>query len=150
VPVCDTILLIGDYSRERLNLVQLCGCFRWRVRSIPSLSELRQCRMEAPSVLAVIFKIGDDPIATLASLRDLLPGARLIPSAPLANSHDWATLADAGAYHLFLEPFTEAEVRQGLGFLQADHGGWQSDSLRKPGPSLEQGDRKLLVRSQAV
>ena len=118
MPDRQAVLLIGDFSGERVSLTSTCAQFGWGVRAVSSFEEIHQ--LPVRNVAAVLLDLPPHRgHGMLAQVRQRFPDARLVACVTISQQHDWNDLVEAGAYYMLQRPFCETEVRQGLGFLRA-------------------------------
>jgi DNA-binding NtrC family response regulator len=113
-----TVLLVGDFSGERVDLSQISAQFGWMVEIVASPDDV--CHLpDTTSIIAGMIDLRLDGCAVLRKIRQQLPGARLVACCGFQPQSDWTELRDAGAYHMVRMPFDPVEVFQSLGFLYA-------------------------------
>jgi DNA-binding NtrC family response regulator len=126
-----------DFARLRAAATE----FGFNVETAGDVRELAADR-DSGNIAAVLFHrdvFGPrcSWLDALQLLESELPGVRLVASHRFAEAIDWASLADAGAYHALWLPLKDNELRQCLGFV------WQAEKRR----AEEQRPRPLPARS---
>jgi DNA-binding response OmpR family regulator len=115
------VVLLGDFSNERLDLISIGGDFGWSVDRAADLSGLEEIG-RSRTVIAVLLQAGALPIAwpdAMRAIRAVAPRARVIVCHKVDQAHSRTAMIDAGAFGVLLSPLAHSEVRQSLGFVWA-------------------------------
>lgn len=131
------MVLLGDFSNERLDLSFVGPDFGWTVAQASELSGLREIG-RSRTVLAVIIQAGALGVPwpdAMRAVRAAVPRARLILCYKIDQAHARTKMIDAGAFGVVLSPLANSEVRQALGFVWA--------SRIKPVPHVPSGAGKV-------
>jgi len=122
MPDRGCVVLLGDFSEERLDLTDVVRDFCWSVVQSADLSGLREIGREH-TVIAVLAKVetgGDTPWSeTMRAIRAAAPRARIIVCHKGVQANARTEMIDAGAFGVLLSPLAHSEVRQSLGFVWA-------------------------------
>lgn len=112
-----TVLLVGDFDNEHVDIAELCSRFGWAVKRVPSLTE--DMLLPHDEILARIVDItpGNGAAVQEGCRRD--PGNPWIACCRFGSSNPWLDSEDSGLFHLIRRPFHEREVLQSLGFVDA-------------------------------
>jgi DNA-binding NtrC family response regulator len=128
------VVLLGDFSNERLDVGSIVRDFSWSVVHASNLSELKEIG-RTRTVLAVLLQAAEPDLAWQGALRAIkaaAPRARIIVCHKVDQAHERAEMVDAGAFGVLLSPLAHSEVRQSLGFV------WASKIAPiKPSPALK-------------
>ncbi len=127
------VVLLGDFSDERLDLSSIERDFCWSVAQVPDLDGLNQVA-QAFTVAAVLIHAGTVNMPwrdAMRAIRAVAPRARVIVCHRGEQAQFRAEMIDSGAFGVLLAPLAQSEVRQSLGFI------WASRS-----PSLASVSRK--------
>ena len=115
------VVLLGDFSNERLDLASVGRDFSWSVAQASDLSALREiCRSR--TVLAVLIEAGAVSVPwpnAIRAIRGIAPRARIIGCHKVGQSHSRTEMVKSGAFGVLLLPLARSEVRQTLGFVWA-------------------------------
>jgi DNA-binding NtrC family response regulator len=115
------VVLLGDFSNERLDLAALGRDFGWsldRASDLSGLAEIGRSR----TVIAVLIQAGTLHLswhAVMRAVRAVAPRARIIVCHKVDQAHSRAEMVDSGAFGVLLSPLAYSEVRQSLGFVWA-------------------------------
>jgi len=115
------VVLLGDFSNERLDFTMIGRDFGWSTIKASDLSELRELG-RSDTVVAVLIQAGWLGLSwaeALQAVREALPHARAILCYRVDQAHSRSEMVDAGAFGVLLLPLAYAEVRQALGFVWA-------------------------------
>jgi len=118
------VVLLGDFSNERLDLKSIGRDFCWSVTQSLDLSGLREIG-RSRTVVAVLVQAGwAEALNTswsnaLRAVRAAAPRARIIVCHKVDQSDSRAAIVGAGAFGVLLSPLAHSEVRQSLGFVWA-------------------------------
>ncbi len=115
------IVLLGDFSNERLDLDAIGHDFGWSVDRASDLSELQEIG-RSRTVIAVLIQAGSLHLtwhAVMRAIRATAPRARIIVCHKVDQAHFRAEMVDSGAFGVLLSPLAHSEVRQSLGFVWA-------------------------------
>jgi DNA-binding NtrC family response regulator len=115
------VVLLGDFSNERLNLATIGRDFGWSTVKASDLSELRELG-QSETVVAVLIQagwLGQPWSESLRAVRETLPHAKAILCHRVDQAHSRIEMVDAGAFGVLMSPLAYAEVRQALGFVWA-------------------------------
>ena len=113
------VVLLGDFSNERLDLASIGQDFSWSVTHASDLTGLREiCQSRTVLVVLVKAERGAWPQA-LRAVRTAAPRARIIICHTVDQADSRAAMVDAGAFGVLLSPLAHSEVRQSLGFVWA-------------------------------
>lgn len=118
-----SVALLGDFSRERLDLDSLIGEFGWAACRVPDVQELTGlCAREA--VVAILIQAQPLPgslrwAEALRTTRKLAPNARAVICCSPDQMRERAAFIEQGAYSALMSPLNRSEVRQALGFVWA-------------------------------
>jgi hypothetical protein len=121
MPNRECLVLLGDFSNERLDLSVIERDFGWRVTQTPDMSGLREIS-RSNAVIAVLIhsdSLGLSWQEALRNSRAAAPMARLIMCHKVQQAHARTQMVDAGAFGVLLAPLAQSEVRQSLGFVWA-------------------------------
>jgi hypothetical protein len=127
VPVIATmanrgcVVLLGDFSNERLDLSAVGRDFGWSVDRASDLSELEEIG-RSRTVIAVLIQAGTLRLSwpdAMRAIRAVASRARVIVCHKVGQTHSRAEMVDSGAFGVLLSPLTHSEVRQSLGFVWA-------------------------------
>jgi DNA-binding NarL/FixJ family response regulator len=141
------VVLLGDFSNERIDLTSVVHDFGWSVSQASSLSELAEIG-RSRTVVAVLVQTGvlKMPLPEgLRAIRGVAPRGRIIVCHNVGQSHSRAAMIAAGAFGVLLSPLAQSEVRQSLGFVWA--------SKITPAPHVTSSARKTQqaeARAQRV
>jgi hypothetical protein len=131
-----TVVLLGSLRVDRPAMDHLVSAFGYLVKEVPTLRHLGNLD---DNLVAVFFSPNAMGLECDEALRHVLlaaPDALPIVCHGFAENVDWPRLVDAGAFHSLPMPFSNAEVRQTLGFV------WGAKSCSK--------NRSERVRSAAA
>lgn len=115
------IVLLGDFSNERLDLTSIGRDFGWSVSQTLNLAGLREIGRSS-TVVSVLLHAGALGLpwpAALRAVRAAEPQARIIVCHKADQAHSRTEMIDAGAFGVLLSPLAHSEVRQSLGFVWA-------------------------------
>ena len=115
------VVLLGDFSNERLDMGSIVRDFCWSVVHASNLSEIKEIGATR-TVLAVLLQAGDPDLTWQSALRAVkaaAPRARIIVCHKVDHAHARTEMVDAGAFGVLLSPLAHSEVRQSLGFVWA-------------------------------
>jgi DNA-binding NarL/FixJ family response regulator len=115
------VVLLGDFSNERLNLDFIGRDFCWSVDWTSDLSGLEEIG-RSRTVLAVLIQAGtlDRPWPdAMRAIRAVASRARIIVCHKVDQAQFRAEMVDSGAFGVLLSPLAHSEVRQSLGFVWA-------------------------------
>jgi DNA-binding NarL/FixJ family response regulator len=115
------VVLLGDFSNERLDLASIGHDFRWSVAPASGLSELREIGLTR-TVIAVLIQAGSLHLSwpdAMRAIRAVAPRARIIVCHKVDQAHFRAEMVESGAFGVLLSPLSQSEVRQSLGFVWA-------------------------------
>ena len=115
------VVLLGDFSNERLDFAMIGRDFGWSTAKSSDLSELREMG-QSETVVAVLIQAGWLGLTwteALRAVRETLPHARPILCHRVDQAHSRSEMVDAGAFGVLLSPLAYSEVRQALGFVWA-------------------------------
>jgi DNA-binding NarL/FixJ family response regulator len=118
------VVLLGDFSNERLNIASIASEFSWSVAQTPSVAGLREISRSC-TVMTVLVKasgigaLGMPWPEALRAVRAAAPRARIILCHKADQAHARTEMVDAGAFGVLLSPLAYSEVRQLLGFVWA-------------------------------
>ena len=127
VPIVSTmanrgcVVLLGDFSNERLDLASVGRDFGWSVDRASDLSELEEIG-RSRTVIAVLVQAGTLHLtwhAIMRAIRAVAPRARIIVCHKVDQAHFRTEMVDSGAFGVLLSPLAHSEVRQSLGFVWA-------------------------------
>jgi hypothetical protein len=113
-----TVVLAGNLAVQHLELDILVAEFGWSLERAPSLGCLAGFTLDH-NLIAVVFSPKNLDLPWEQALRAVLeaaPKALPILCHGFADKIDWPRMADAGAFHSLLLPFSASEFRQSLGF----------------------------------
>ena len=130
------VVLLGEFSNERLDLAAISRDFGWSVAQTPDLPGLREIG-QSRTVISVLVQAGSMGMPwpkVLRAVRSAAPRARIIMCHKADQTHSRAEMVDAGAFGVLLSPLAHSEVRQSLGFVWA--------SKITPMPHAASTDRK--------
>ena len=115
------VVLLGDFSNERLDFAMIGRDFGWLTIQASDLSELRKVGRSDTAVAVLIQAgwLGQPWAESLRSVREALPHARAILCHRVDQAHSRSEMVDAGAFGVLLSPLAYGEVRQALGFVWA-------------------------------
>ena len=114
-----TVVLLAGPPAERVTLEKLLSGFGWSLEVAESLDDLAALAL-GQSPVAVLFSPAHLALPWNHALRGVLraaPGAFAILCHRFGDPIDWPQVAEAGAFHSLLMPFSESEVRQSMGFV---------------------------------
>src|SRR6185503_19368640 len=105
------VVLLGDFSNERLDLASISRDFSWSVAQASDLSALREiCRSR--TVLAVLVKAeaGADTLwqRALRAVRASAPRARIIICHNVDQADSRTAMVEAGAFGVLLSPLAHS------------------------------------------
>ena len=123
-----TVVLVGTLPVAHLALDLLVAKFGWSVENAPNLHCLTKLNRDR-NVVAVLFSPLDLALSweeALRSVSEAAPRARPILCHRFSDKIDWPQVAEAGAFHSLLLPFTVSEVRHSFGFI------WSTKSTSAP------------------
>lgn len=115
------VVLLGDFSNERLDLAAIGRDFCWSVAPASDLSELREIG-QSRTVVAVLIQAGALLMSwpdAMRAIRAVAPRARIIVCHKVDQTHFRTEMVDSGAFGVLLSPLAHSEVRQSLGFVWA-------------------------------
>lgn len=115
------VVLLGDFSHERLDLTSIERDSCWSVAYIPDLDGLRQMAQTC-RVTAVLIQAGSMDLSWRQAMREIravAPRARVIVCHRGEQANYRTEMADSGAFGVLLSPLAQSEVRQSLGFIWA-------------------------------
>ncbi len=117
------VVLLGDFSNERLDVDAIGRDFCWSVSQASDLSGLKEIG-RTNTVIAVLLQIGAGVLHrpwpdALRAVRAAAPRARIIMCHKVDQAHARTEMVDAGAFGVLLSPLAHSEVRQSLGFVWA-------------------------------
>ncbi len=114
------VVLLGDFSNERLDVAALGRDFGWTVAQTSDIHCLREIG-QSRTVVSVLIQAGSlGPWRNaLRVVRATVPRARIILCHKADEAHSRTDMVDAGAFAVLLSPLAHSEVRQSLGFVWA-------------------------------
>jgi len=115
------VVLLGDFSNERLDLAAIGHDFGWSVAPAADLPGLRAIG-QSRTVIAVLIQAGTLYLPwpdAMRAIRAVAPRARIIVCHKVDQAHFRAEMVDSGAFGVLLSPLAKSEVRQSLGFVWA-------------------------------
>jgi len=115
------VVLLGDFSSERLDLSSIERDFCWSVAQTANFEGLRQIAQTC-RVTAVLIHAGTLSVSwreAMRTIRDAAPRARVIVCHRGEQADFRAEMVDSGAFGVLLSPLMQSEVRQSLGFIWA-------------------------------
>lgn len=121
MPDRECLVMLGDFSNERLDISAIGRDFGWWVTQALDLSGLREIS-RSNTVIAVLIQAESLGLSWQEALRDsraAAPMARLIMCHKVQQAHARTEMVDAGAFGVLLAPLAQSEVRQSLGFVWA-------------------------------
>lgn len=115
------VVLLGDFSEERLPLATIGREFALRMFRATDLNDLESlCRWTTVSaVLVHAPTVRMHWIQALHQVKTLAPRARVVICHGVNDANAILDMTDAGAFHTLLVPLEHGEVRQSLGFISA-------------------------------
>lgn len=116
-----SVVLLGDFSNERVDLVPIARNFCWSVARTLNLPGLRDIS-RTNAVMAVLIHAGALGMPwreALRAVRTATPRACLILCHKAESVHARGQMVEAGAFGVLLSPLAHSEVRQLLGFVWA-------------------------------
>lgn len=115
------VVLLGDFSHERLDLRSIGQDFCWSVEQASDLTHLREigCTRTVIAVLVQAEALDASWPAALRAIREAATRARIIVCHKVGQSAARTEMVDAGAFGVLLSPLSRSEVRQSLGFVWA-------------------------------
>ncbi len=122
MPASEKIVLLGDFSDQRLDLAMIARDFGWSAVKASDLSELHELG-QSETVVAVLIHarwLGLPWQEALQGVREALPHARAILCHHVDQANSRSEMVDAGAFEVLLSPLAYTEVRQAFGFVWAD------------------------------
>lgn len=122
MPESAQIVLLGDFSNQRLDIALIARDFGWSTVKVSDLSELPELG-QPETIVAVLIQarwLGLPWAEALHAVREALPHARVILCHRVDQAHSRGEMVDAGAFEVLLSPLAYSEVRQALGFVWAD------------------------------
>jgi hypothetical protein len=139
------VVLLGDFSNERLDVATIARDFSWTVSAaldLPGLREIGRSR----TVVAVLMQACALNMRwpdAMRAVRAAAPRARIIVCHKVDQAHLRHQMVDAGAFGVLLSPLAYSEVRQSLGFV------WASKiTPLKHVPSTARKSRPVDTRTQ--
>lgn len=114
-----TVVLAGGLPVEHLSLDVLVAEFGWSLKEVEGLDSLAELNQDN-NVVTVLFSPKTLDLRWDEALRSILDAApRTLPIIchGFAEVIDWPQVANAGAFHSLLLPFSSREIRQSLGFV---------------------------------
>ena len=127
----NSVVLLGDFSRERLDFGALGDAFGWSVQRAADLSEFAKLP-GGQEILAVVVHLRQPALASwryiVQAVQNSAPRARVLVCHGVGDDASPSEGLAAGAYHTLLTPLQANEVRQAFGFLWAD----AQTNYRKP------------------
>lgn len=111
------LLVVGDFSDERIDLGGLCSQIGWNLKMVPSLSHL-SFNEETPFAAGLI-DASPDGGAYLRVARQLLPEVLWIACCRFSARCSWTEMERMGAFHFLHRPLRSAEFLHALGFVDA-------------------------------
>ena len=133
-----TVVLAGRLPVEHLSLDVLAE-FGWSLKEVEGLGSLAELSQDN-NVVTVLFspKTLDLPWdEALRSILDAAPRTLPIICHGFAEVIEWPQVANAGAFHSLLLPFSSREVRQSLGFVWGAKCRPASDPIVFAGPRAQ-------------
>src|SRR5579864_8417937 len=115
------VVLLGDFSNERLDLTSIGRDFCWSVDRASDLSGLQEVG-RSRTVIAVLIQAGTLHLPwpdAMRAIRAVAPRARVIVCHKVGQTHSRTEMVDSGAFGVLLSPLAHSEVRQSLGFVWA-------------------------------
>lgn len=115
------VVLLGDFSNERLDLAAIGQDFGWSVAQASDLVGLREIG-QSRTVVGVLIQAGSLGMPwrkAMRAVRAAVPQARIILCYRADHAYSRTEMADAGAFGVLLSPLAQSEVRQTLGFIWA-------------------------------
>jgi DNA-binding NarL/FixJ family response regulator len=115
------VVLLGDFSNERLDLDFIGRDFCWSVDRTSDLSGLQEIG-RSRTVLAVLIQAGTLDMSwpeAIRAIRAVAPRARIIVCHKVDQTQFRTEMVDSGAFGVLLSPLAHSEVRQSLGFVWA-------------------------------
>jgi len=115
------VVLLGDFSNERLDLTSIGRDFCWSIDRASDLSGLQEVG-RSRTVIAVLIQAGTLHLPwpdAMRAIRAVAPRARVIVCHKVGQTHSRTEMVDSGAFGVLLSPLAHSEVRQSLGFVWA-------------------------------
>jgi DNA-binding NarL/FixJ family response regulator len=140
------LVLLGDFSNERLDFDSVVHDFGWSVSRASSLSELVEIG-RSRTVVAVLVQNGalNMPLPEgLRAIRAAAPRGRIIVCHNVGQAHSRTAMIEAGAFGVLLMPLAQSEVRQSLGFV------WASKITPLPHAASPARKARVAARAQQV
>jgi DNA-binding NarL/FixJ family response regulator len=116
-----SVVLLGDFSNERLDLTSIERDFCWSVDQAADLSGFEEIA-RSRTVIAVLIQAGALNMAwpeAMRAIRAVSSRARIIVCHKVDQAHFRTEMVDSGAFGVLLSPLAHSEVRQSLGFVWA-------------------------------
>ncbi len=116
------VVLLGDFSNERVDVASIARDFSWTVSGASDLSGLREIGRSATVVAVLMQACGGLNMHwpdAMRAVRAAAPRARIIVCHKVDQAHLRNQMIDAGAFGVLLLPLVHSEVRQSLGFVWA-------------------------------
>lgn len=105
-----TLLLVGNFSEERLSFPALCASYNLEVTSLGA------SLVDHSNVSIALIDLPDRDLSPLVAARKTYPGSVLVPCCRFGDRHDFDHLVAAGAFHMLHRPLRAHEVRQTIEF----------------------------------
>jgi DNA-binding NtrC family response regulator len=115
------VVLLGDFSSERLDVASVVNDFGWSVSQAATLSELAEIG-RSHTVVAVLVQTWALNMPLPEALRAIRAAARrgrIIVCHKVGQAYARTSMIDSGAFAVLLSPLAQSEVRQTLGFVWA-------------------------------
>jgi len=115
------VVLLGDFSNERLDVASIAGDFCWNVSGTSDLYGIREIG-RSHTVVAVLMQSSALSMHwrdAMRAVRAAAPRARTVVCHKVDQAHLRNQMIDAGAFGVLLSPLAYSEVRQSLGFIWA-------------------------------
>jgi len=115
------VVLLGDFSNERLDMSWIERDFCWSMAQASDLAGFNQIA-RGGTVSAVLIHAGTLKVSwrdAMRAIRAVAPRARVIVCHRGEQAHFRTEMVDSGAFGVLLAPLAQSEVRQSLGFIWA-------------------------------
>jgi hypothetical protein len=142
----STVVVVGTLPVEYLALDLLVAEFGWSLKEVGSLRCLAELNLHH-NLVSVLFSprnLGLPWDEAVRSIKEAAPKALPILCHGFAETIDWPQVAEAGAFHSLLLPFSVPEVRQSLGFV------WGAKSRSVPIPIRDRPCQRTVIREQGL
>ena len=117
-----SVVLLGDFSNERVDVASIACNFGWSVSAASDLSGLREINRSSTVVAVLMQACGGLNMHwpdAMRAVRAAAPRARIIVCHKVDQAHLRNRMIEAGAFGVLLLPLAYSEVRQSLGFVWA-------------------------------